>query len=181
MLTSYVCTQLYTIAYLYFCSFYLEHKYEFDIIDVFIYSVIFTIALVFLIIITSVLTILKLYQASRWRQQNAGALAATTKGDGEPTKDSSTLSSKEVAITKMLVASSFLFIFCFAPVVIVQLSMYLVSDLSASGYYYNLISVLWRIISQLRMINCSLNFIVYYRMGSRFRMTLGEVLRCTKN
>lgn len=158
------------------CSFYLDHKYVFDIIDVFIYAVIFTIALLFVIIITSIVTVVKLYEASRWRQQNGMGLSSMSK----ETKDSSSrLSSKEVAITRMLLASSLLFIVCFSPVVLLQLSIFLVPQLSMSGRYYNLLSVMWRLVSVLRMVNCSLNFIIYYLMGSRFRTTLWELLGVT--
>ncbi|PVD25887.1 hypothetical protein C0Q70_13551 [Pomacea canaliculata] len=159
-------------------SFYLDNKFAFQIIDVIIYSVLFTIVLLFVMIITTVLTIIKLYQAARWRQQNAAVSVKTSSETTKTTKDPSQLSSKEEAITKMLVVASILFIVCLSPVVMVQISVFAVSELSYSGRYYNTISVLWETINQLRMVNCSLNFIIYYRMGSRFRSTLREILRC---
>ncbi|PVD25886.1 hypothetical protein C0Q70_13550 [Pomacea canaliculata] len=159
-------------------GFYLDNKFAFQIIDVLIYSVLFTIVLLFVMIITTVLTIIKLYQAARWRQQNGAVSIKTSLETTEATKGHSQLSSKEEAITKMLVVASILFIVCLSPVVMVQISVFAVSELSYSGRYYNTISVLWEIINQLRMVSCSLNFIIYYLMGSRFRTTLRDILVC---
>ncbi|PVD28869.1 hypothetical protein C0Q70_11464 [Pomacea canaliculata] len=157
-----------------YTSFYLDHKYVFDIIDVFVYAVVFTIVLLFVIIITSILTVIKLYQASTWRHLH-GAVGSSHKA--QQSQDLSRLSKKEVATTKMLLASSLLFIVCFSPVVMLQLSLYLVKELSDSGRYYNLLSVLWRIVTVLRMVTASLNFVIYYHMGSRFRTTLKDILK----
>ncbi|PVD28875.1 hypothetical protein C0Q70_11470 [Pomacea canaliculata] len=126
-----------------YTSFYLDNKYFLDIIDVFVYTVVFTIVLLFVIIITSILTVNKLYQASSWRHLH-GAVGSLNKT--QQSKELSRLSKKEVATTKMLLASSLLFIVFFSPVVMLQLSLWWVNDLSSSGRYYNLLSVLWRII-----------------------------------
>ncbi|XP_025099587.1 probable G-protein coupled receptor frpr-1 [Pomacea canaliculata] len=160
-----------------YTSFYLDHKYVFDIIDVFVYTVVFSIVLQFLIIITSILTVIKLYQAFMWRHLH-GAVGSSHKA--QQSKDLSRLSKKEVATTKMLLASSLLFIVCFSPIVMLQLSLYLVKDLSNSGRYYNLLSVLWKIVAVLRMVTASLNFVIYYHMGSRFRTTLKDIVSCVR-
>ncbi|XP_025099632.1 uncharacterized protein LOC112567232 [Pomacea canaliculata] len=160
-----------------YTSFYLDHKYVFDIIDIFVYTIVFTIVLLFVIIITSILTVIKLHQASTWRHLH-GAVGSSDKA--KQSKDFTRLSKKEVATTKMLLASSLLFIVCFSPEVVLQLSLYLVKDLSNSGRYYNLLSVMWRIISVLRMVTASLHFVIYYHMGSRFRTTLKDILSCAK-
>ncbi|PVD25885.1 hypothetical protein C0Q70_13549 [Pomacea canaliculata] len=160
-----------------FTNFFLDNKFAFEIIGIF-NSILFTIVLLFVMIITTVLTIIKLYQAARWRQQNGAVSVKTSSETTEARKGPSQLSSKEEAITKMLVVASILFIVCLSPVVMVQISVFTVSELSYSGRYYNTISVLWEIIVQLRMVSCSLNFIIYCRMGSRFRSTLREILRC---
>ncbi|PVD28870.1 hypothetical protein C0Q70_11465 [Pomacea canaliculata] len=160
-----------------YTSFYLDHKYVFDIIDIFVYTVVFTIVLQFFVIITSILTVIKLYQASTWRHLH-GAVGSSDKE--QQSKDSSKLSKKEMATTKMLLASSLLFIVCFSPEVMLQLSLYLVKELTYSGRYYNLLSVLWRIVAVLRMVTATLNFVVYYHMGSRFRTTLKDILSCVK-
>ncbi|PVD28873.1 hypothetical protein C0Q70_11468 [Pomacea canaliculata] len=160
-----------------YTSFYLDHKYVLDILDIFVYNVVFTIVLPFVIIITSILTVIKLYQASTWRYLH-GAVRSSDKA--QQSQDLSRLSKKEVATTKMLLVSSLLFIVCFSPEVVLQLSLYWVNDLSNSGRYYNLLSVMWRIISVLPMVTASLHFVIYYHMGSWFRTTLKDILSCVK-
>ena len=87
------------------------------------------------------------------------------------------LSAKEVALTKMLVATSILFIVCLVPILMVQIATFLVKDLNYDGRYHNLTSVLWQSINAFRCLNSSLNFFIYFHMGSKFRETLRELLR----
>ena len=86
------------------------------------------------------------------------------------------ISAKEAALTKMLVATSILFIVCLVPILMVQIATFLVKDLNYDGRYHNLTSVLWQCINTFRCLNSSLNFFIYFRMGSKFRETLRELV-----
>ena len=81
---------------------------------------------------------------------------------------------KEVALTRMLMATSVLFVLCLAPTLLVQLATFLVSELRYNGRYHNLVVVLWALVSLCKVLNSSLNFFVYYAMGSRS----GRLLWC---
>ena len=86
------------------------------------------------------------------------------------------ISAKEVALTKMLVATSVLFIVCLVPILMVQMATFLVKDLNYDGSYHNLTSVLWQCINAFRCLNSAFNFFIYFHMGSKFRETLRELL-----
>jgi hypothetical protein len=51
-------------------------------------------------------------------------------------------------------------------------------DLNYNGRYANLTSVLWQCINTFRCLNSSMNFFIYFKMGSRFRQTLREMFAC---
>lgn len=165
------------------CRFYLDNRKVFDIIDVFFYSTSFSFVVLVIIVVTTAITALKIHKAVVWRRQLLTTTTSPT-ATSEATDASSSarvLPSREVALTKMLIATSILFIVCTIPTVMVQISAFLVPDLSYTGRYYNLTSVLWEIITQFRIINCSTNFFVYYRMGSKFQATLRYIFSCDRS
>lgn len=70
-----------------------------------------------------------------------------------------------------LLLAKFLFSLCR------QVCMFAVPELDYGKRYHNVTSSLWSVISVFRCANSAFNFIVYYRMGSRFRQTLWLLLR----
>ena len=62
-----------------------------------------------------------------------------------------------------------------------QLASFLDERLLQGGQYINLSLVLWDIVFIFQCANSTFNFFVYYRMGSRFRQTLMEMLSCFKS
>ena len=61
-----------------------------------------------------------------------------------------------------------------------QLSTFFVAELKTGGLYHNLITALWNLVNLSKCINGSLNFPIYCIMGSKFRVTLKEVVTCGK-
>ncbi|KAK7505614.1 hypothetical protein BaRGS_00002885 [Batillaria attramentaria] len=159
---------------IYVTDYYLAHKEIFDVIDVFIYSAAFPIVILTTVVITTVVTATKLQAASRWRQQSATAGMAIE----QPNYNIPAISTKELALTKMLIATSLLLIVCMTPTLLVQLATFMVPDLNKLGRYHNLMIILWAGVTFFRVLNSSLNFFVYYYMGSKFRETLKQVVTC---
>ncbi|KAK7488368.1 hypothetical protein BaRGS_00020342 [Batillaria attramentaria] len=165
-------------------SYYLQNQHILDIFDVWLYSTAFPFLFLIIITVTTAVTAARLrnVQAKRKRSLDASSTAAaTTSGTATTTQvPKSGHSKRELAVTKMLIGTSILFIICLLPMLAVQVATFIVPDLSYEGHYYNLCSVLWNVISIFRCINSSTNFFVYYKMGSKFRETLGAVLFCCR-
>ncbi|XP_025095083.1 uncharacterized protein LOC112564457 isoform X1 [Pomacea canaliculata] len=160
---------------LYVTKFYLKHKDILDTVDVFVMSTAFPAIFLGLVIFTSVFTTTKLWSSLAWRatsvmsQNPAKVLAATA---------AAAVSPKEVALTKMLISTSVLFIVCSAPNLAVQLASFFASDLKEGGRYDNLVQVLHLVRLLSTDIQCSLSFVVYYKTGSRYRSTVRQLLKC---
>ncbi|XP_070180293.1 galanin receptor 2a-like [Littorina saxatilis] len=157
----------------YVTQYYKDNKKVLDILDVFIYATALPFIFLVVIVVTTSVTAVKLRSAARWRQQSSsaqpGAPSAAEHRD-----------SREVALTKMLIATSVLFIVCLCPMLLVQVAMFLVPELKFGGRYHNMTSVLWSVISVFRCANSSFNFFVYHHLGSRFRNTLRQIARCRR-
>ncbi|KAL8589823.1 hypothetical protein ACOMHN_020826 [Nucella lapillus] len=148
----------------YVTEYYIENKKILDILDIFVFATALVPLFVITVIITTIITAVKLRSALEWRQKSSTPHTSSE--------------SHMVAITRMLVATSVLFVTCTSPILIVQMAIFYVHKLESGGRYHNLRTLLWNVIDLLRCVNSSLNFFVYYRMGSRFRLTLKQLLPC---
>ncbi|KAL8589839.1 hypothetical protein ACOMHN_020842 [Nucella lapillus] len=157
-----------TSLILYVTDYYKENKKILDNFDIFVYALTLPSVFLAIVIVTTIITTAKLRSALRWRQQSSSASGVQT---------SSTSETQMVALTWMLVATSVLFVLCTSPVLFVQMSIFFVKELTAGGKYHILWTLSWSLISLFRCINCSLNFFVYYSMGSRFCQTLKQLFR----
>ena len=155
--------------------YYLDNKKILDILDVFLYATAIQSLFFIISVVTTAVTASKLRSAVKWRQQ---ATSTSTATQNTPAGESKEI--REIALTKMLVATSVLFVICMTPMLLVQLAMFLVPELRYGGLYHNLTAVVWSVISVFRCVNSSLNFFIYYRMGSRFRKTLWTLLPCKR-
>ncbi|XP_076464823.1 galanin receptor 2b-like [Babylonia areolata] len=110
------------------------------------------------VITTTIITVVKLRQVVTWR-----------------TETSSSISPREVALTKMLVGTSILFIVCVFPFAVIRVCWLIFPDVNIGRSNHNLFktSLWWGIL--LSYINSSLNIVVYYAMGSRYRETFWEL------
>ncbi|KAK7504773.1 hypothetical protein BaRGS_00003801, partial [Batillaria attramentaria] len=81
--------------------------------------------------------------SATWRRQTANVTTTitptptTTTAAGQRT--SAEMSSKEVALTRMLIATSVLFVVCTLPVLVVQIAIFTVPELRHGGRYHNMI------------------------------------------
>ncbi|KAL8603528.1 hypothetical protein ACOMHN_052757 [Nucella lapillus] len=157
----------------YVTDYYLENKEILDLFDVFLYATTLPALFLAVVAITTAITAIKLWKALAWRQQTASMTTSTTT---EKTDNKTKALAKEAALTKTLIATSVLFIVCLVPILLVQMATFLVKDLNYDGRYHNLTSVLWQCINTFRCLNSSLNFFIYFYMGSKFRDTLRQIL-----
>ncbi|XP_076442730.1 galanin receptor 2a-like [Babylonia areolata] len=158
-----------TSLIIYVTEYYLKNKKTLDIIDTFVYATALPATIFLIIIVTTIVTAIKLQSAVNWRQQSSSASGIQPTGSSDK---------HMVVLTRMLIATSVLFIVCTFPTLVFQVTIFLVPELMNAGRYRNLRDVFWNVIMMFRCVNSSLNFFVYYYMGSRFRQTLKQLLSC---
>ena len=148
---------------LYPSNFYLRNKKLIDVLDGYVYRLIYPVASFFGVILSTIVTVIKLRKVLSWREQSSSAA----------------MSMRDVALTRMLIGCSILFIMCNIPSVALGLLIVSVPDFSLSGRYFNTFSFMVSITLLSSFVNSSCNFFIYYTMGSRFRATV-RALCCRK-
>ncbi|KAL8586475.1 hypothetical protein ACOMHN_050070 [Nucella lapillus] len=136
-------------------DFYKTHREFIDNLDSFVFGVGLPAAVTIVVITTTKLTTMKLREIVTWRTETS----------------TTSISPREVALTKMLVGNSILFLSCILPVALLRFSWLFVPGLTNFQQNSNfLYTTLW-ISEVFTFINASLNIFVYYIMGSRYRET----------
>ncbi|XP_076452289.1 uncharacterized protein LOC143287932 [Babylonia areolata] len=118
------------------------------------------------IVATTIVMSVKLRKMTAWREQS--------------TSSTSAVSSREVALTRMLIAVSLLYIVCSAPNMILGIGIMFVPGMSFSGRYYNLTMFFIDITELTSYINATFNFFIYYSLGSKYKNTLESLIFCRK-
>ena len=107
------------------------------------------------VLIATIVTSVRLTHIVRWRNQT-----------------SSSLSSKEIGVTKMLIALSIVnFVTCI-PVITMRIAPLFEPRLGAAREYANVFNLLISVIEICSYTNATVNFFVYVLTGTRFRETL---------
>ena len=148
------------------CRFYRDNKIAIDILFRLVYSTVLTMLFFVTIAATTIITVVKLRRVVQWRQSSTSSASVAA-----------TSSIKEIALTKTLVTTSVLFIFCLAPTIMVQVASFVEPEFYFTGRYYNLIYLLTNITLFFRASNSSFNFFIYYNMSTRYRETLRDIFR----
>ncbi|XP_076440982.1 uncharacterized protein LOC143280234 [Babylonia areolata] len=115
------------------------------------------------VIITTAITTTQLHLTVAWRKETA---------------QQSVTDSREVALTKMLVAISILYVVCTTPKSIMPLIELSVPEVKPEGRYANIFHIMNSFVHVLSVINSSVNFIFYWALGSRYRATLHALCSC---
>nr|KAG5705548.1 hypothetical protein BaRGS_009201 [Batillaria attramentaria] len=89
---------------------------------------------------------------------------------------SSTTNQREAAVTRMLLVVCMIYSICTTPSVIQALLRTFVADFVGGGPYNNIFFASLVITHLLESVNCSINFIIYYTMSTRFRETLRDMV-----
>ncbi|KAL8589876.1 hypothetical protein ACOMHN_023963 [Nucella lapillus] len=140
-------------------EFYYRHQKFIDILEGLVLGFTLPGTSILVVLVTTTVTIVKLRKAMAWRSETSG-----------------TLSTREVALTKMLVAVSILFLACVTPSLLFRCIALFIPGMKPGGRYHNLfLSCLW-IVEIFTYINSCFNIFVYYSMGSRYRDTVRLIL-----
>ncbi|XP_076454848.1 uncharacterized protein LOC143289685 [Babylonia areolata] len=136
-------------------EFYKSHRELVDRLDGIVFGIGVSGCMMAVVITATITTTIKLRQLMTWRTETS----------------SSQLSSREVALTKMLIGNSVFFIVCASPACLFRVVWFFLPEFSAGGRHHSLyLSTLW-VLEGFCYINYTFNFFVYYVMGSRYRDT----------
>ena len=118
------------------------------------------------VVVATSVTAVKLRQVAAWRADSSSSSSAAA----------ASLSTREIAVTRMLVYTSVLFLACIAPISMFRTVLLFVPQLASGGVYHNThFSILW--FSEITSyVNSSFNVFIYLAMGSRYRDTLRGLL-----
>ena len=142
---------------LYPSQFYLLHKKLIDTLNVYVYGILLQGTFVLVLIISTVITVVKLHKMTSWREQSSSVAGASV---------------RDVALTRMLIGCSILFIACSTPSVLLRFLIMFVPDMSMRGRYYNTFIFSTGVMRLFSYVNSSVNFFIYYAIGSKFKATL---------
>ncbi|KAL8562617.1 hypothetical protein ACOMHN_045881 [Nucella lapillus] len=141
--------------------FYALHRAHLNVLSLFV-ATIQPLTYVAIIVVTTIVMAVKLKRMMAWREQSS----------------SCALSSREVALTRMLIAVSILYVICSTPNTILGVGVMFVRELTFSGRYYNLAILFIDIIELTSYINATFNFFIYHSFGSRYKNTLHILFGC---
>ncbi|KAL8620884.1 hypothetical protein ACOMHN_025017 [Nucella lapillus] len=137
-------------------EFYDDNSEFIDSLETFVFGAGLPGIVVTAVVVATKLTTMKLREIVTWRTETS----------------STSISPREVALTKMLVGNSILFLVCIFPVAVVRIVWLILPGMNMGGSNHNLfLTTLW-INEVFTFVNASLNIFVYYAMGSRYRETL---------
>ena len=113
-----------------------------------------------IVLITTIITAVRLHQTVRWRSQTSSKASST----------------KEIAVTKMLIALSIEFFVLSIPVVVFRLLPVFLPQLKPFGHLSNTFFVLLGFSELCYYLSSSVNFFVYYFTSANYRETLYGLL-----
>ena len=151
---------------LYVNDYYFRNKAMIGVLNGVFYGFCLTLGCPAVVLITTTITAVRLTHIVRWRNQT-----------------SSNLSSKEINLTKMLIALSAEFLVICIPVVIIRVSPLFEPRLGAGRAYANAFNLLISSMEICSYMNSTANFFMYVFAGTKYRETLRSLLwkkKCRK-
>ena len=124
------------------------------------YGFLVTVGCPIVVLVTTTISAVRLTQMVRWRIQT-----------------SSSLSSKEIGVTKMLIALSIEFFVLNIPVIILRVVPVFEPRLRPGGDFANFFNLLMGVGETFSNTSSTVNFFVYYSTGTKFRETLQSMIR----
>ena len=143
-------------------EFYSQHKVLYDIVENTFLMIVIPFTTFTVVTIATAITVVQLKRAIAWRH-------------GSSSSSSSDI--REVALVKMLVVVSLIYIISSAPNVALGLTRLLVPDFLPSRKYANIFLASNLMYLVLAEVNSSVNFFVYLARSSRFKQELRGLLR----
>nr|KAG5686966.1 hypothetical protein BaRGS_022967 [Batillaria attramentaria] len=152
-------------------QFFLDNQRFMELLEVVVYGFALPGFCVTVVSVATLIIIVKLRKMAAWREQVSTTQAPT---------------SRDLALTRMLVATSILFVVSISPGLVLRVAIVLEPDLSLTGRFYNTFNLLLSLSQLLCYVNSSVNAFFYYKIGSRYRetsnmgFTLNHVINATE-
>ena len=146
-------------------KYYLQNQEVIDTLTGIVTALLLPACYVTVVSVTTALTLIKLHTMATWRKQTSSASA---------------VSSREVALTRMLIGISVLYVICSMPTLAFGIVFLTVPDMRTQGRYYNAFNLMLSVFELCSYINASFNFFVYSFLGSKYKETLKEIIFCCK-
>ena len=152
-------------------EFYAKHADFVDYLDGFVYGAGLPGATIVVVVVTTSVTTVNLRRVVAWRKE-------TSSSGGN--QSATVVSARELALTRMLIGSSVLFIACVSPIALFRFAL-LEPEMRVGGRYHNFyLTSLW-VLEVVAYVNSSFNIFVYYAMGSHYRETFKALIRRRKS
>ena len=145
-------------------DYYFWNKAVISALDGVIYGFSLTVGCPVIVLIATIITTVRLTQVVRWRSQT-----------------SSSLSNKEIDVTKMLIALSIEFFVLSIPFVGLRIVPVFEPRLRAGGHFTNALYMLLGFSELCSYTSSTVNFFVYYFTGTKYRKTLCDLTSWGKN
>ncbi|XP_076462784.1 uncharacterized protein LOC143295106 [Babylonia areolata] len=142
-------------------DFYFRYQQLVDALDGFVFGLGIPVVTMVVVMVTTVVTMVKLRQAAAWRSG---------------TSSSGSVSAREVALTVMLVYNSIFFVICVFPVALFRVVWLFIPEMNAGRSQHNMFFTFLSSADIMSYINATFNIAVYYTMGSRYRQTFWQLL-----
>ena len=140
-------------------DYYFRNKAMINALNSVFYGFLMTVGCPVIVLATTTITAVRLTHIVRWRSQT-----------------SSSLSSKEIGVTKMLVALSIEFFVLSIPIIVLRVVPVFEPRLRAGGEFTNSFYVLADLSEICSYVSSSVNFFVYYFTGTKFKQTLQDLI-----
>ena len=145
---------------IYVNDYYFRNKVMISALNGVFYGFFMTVCCPVIVLITTTITAVRLGQIVRWRSQT-----------------SSSLSSKEIGVTKMLIALSIEFFVLSIPVIILRVVPLFEPRLRPGADFANSFNLLMGVGETFSNTSSTVNLFVYYSTGTKFRETLQSMIR----
>ncbi|KAL8587680.1 hypothetical protein ACOMHN_020898 [Nucella lapillus] len=145
---------------LYPSQFYFDNKALVDGLDGILFGIVLPGFYVTGVSVSTVVIVFKLRQMKEWREKFSSV------------EVSSGSVSKDITLTRMLIATNVLFVVCTAPPLVFHTLLPFLPELSLSGKYYNTYYLCITMQQLFTYFNSSINFFFYYFFGTKFRQTV---------
>ena len=153
-------------------DFYQQHKKLFLYLDSFVFGAAIPVVVILVVTTTTIITAVKIRQAALWR---AGTSSASSSSNNNSSTTPPLISPKEIALTKMLIANSVLFIACVLPIALLRIPWLILPEMDIGRRNHNFYLLSQWIKELLSYFNSTFNIFVFYAMGSRYRQTFWEL------
>ncbi|XP_025113479.1 FMRFamide receptor-like [Pomacea canaliculata] len=147
-------------------EFYVRHETLVNSLEGVYYGIVLSLGAPVLVFICTAVTGVKLRQTMNFRLHTSSSHA----GIG-----------KETAVTKMLIVLSVEFLILSLPSVVLRMVPLFETELSVGGRLSRSFHVLFNVAEAASVLNSSINFFVYYFVGSKFRESVRARCRCLRS